>query len=134
MKGKFVVRGPFSAWQLRTYDRFYLEVLRENPLHTVTANFSTTPYRYDFSFVASQKSSLVFPVVLSKEDQNFGRYNRIVCHPSYYLQYCSSSSPAQSSLDFAPPVDPLYTETTAMQTHCLPTRERGWALISDATV
>jgi hypothetical protein len=44
-----------------------------------------------------------------------------------------SSLLTQSRLNFVPPTSPMYIETTAIQTHCLPSRERGWAL-SDATV
>jgi hypothetical protein len=45
----------------------------------------------------------------------------------------SSSSLKQSSLEFVPPAFPLCIETISMQTHCLPTRERGRGL-SGATV
>jgi hypothetical protein len=37
----------------------------------------------------------------------------------------SSSSLTQSSLNFVPSAFPLYIESTTIQTHCLPTRERG---------
>ncbi|KAJ5672862.1 hypothetical protein N7507_001989 [Penicillium longicatenatum] len=45
----------------------------------------------------------------------------------------SSSSLTQSSVNFVPPTFPLYIESTTIQTHCLPSRERGRGL-SDATV
>jgi hypothetical protein len=55
-------------------------------------------------------------------------------HESQFLASAgSSSSLTQSSLDFVPPAFPLYIESTTIQTHCLPSGERGRAL-SDATV
>ena len=55
-------------------------------------------------------------------------------HMSQFLAFGgSSSSHTQSRHDFVPPAFPPYIETTVIQSHCLPTRERERAL-SDATV
>lgn len=51
----------------------------------------------------------------------------VACRCSYLV----ISHPVKSR--FVPPTFPMYIETATIQTHCLPTRERGGAL-SDTTV